>query len=193
VEEPDRETLGLMHRQVVRLGRLVTQLLDLSRLEAEGAQLERERFELRGLLEAAVSEARLHMQESGRDVELVVEVGARALIAYGDRDRLHQVVANLIDNAVRHSPPGGRVEVSAAQSNGSVAIAVADDGPGIPPSEASRVFERFYRVDAARAAADGGTGLGLAIARGIVDLHGGSIRVDEVAARGCRIVVELPA
>jgi signal transduction histidine kinase len=192
VEEPDRETLALMHRQVERLGRLVAQLLDLSRLEAEGAHLAPARFAVQGLLEAAASEARLHVQESGRDVELVVAVGRRDLAAYGDRDRLHQVVANLIDNAVRHSPAGGRVWVSGEQARDAVAIAVADEGPGIPPSEASRVFERFYRVDAARASADGGTGLGLAIARGIVDLHGGSIRVEQATGGGCRMVVELP-
>ncbi|HYZ28162.1 MAG TPA: ATP-binding protein [Thermoleophilaceae bacterium] len=191
VEQPDRETLELMHAQVERLGRLIAQLLDLSRLETAGTRLERERFEVAGLLDAAAGEARLHAQESGRAVELIVDV-PNGLTVYGDRDRLHQVVANLIDNAVRHSPKGGRVVVSGEQAAGSVAVAVADEGPGIPPAERSRVFERFYRIDAARAAADGGTGLGLAIARGIVDLHGGLIQVEQAPGGGCRMVVVLP-
>ena len=187
VEHPDRETLALMHRQVERLGRLVTQLLDLSRLEAEGAQLEQGRFDVAGLLE----EARLHVRENGRGLEVVVDARP-GLQAFGDRDRLHQVVANLVDNAVRHSPARGRIVLSGAQRGSAVEIAVTDDGPGIPAAERTHVFERFYRVDAARASADGGTGLGLAIARGIVDLHGGSIAVEQPPGGGCRLVVVLP-
>ena len=192
VQEPDLETLAVMHAQVKRLGRLVTQLLDLSRLEAEGVQLEHERFELAGLLEAAADEARLRLQETGTDVQLVVDSHPAGLAAYGDRDRLHQVLANLIDNAVRHSPPRGEVLVAGGAAHGGIAITVADQGPGIPPEEAARVFERFYRVDSARSSADGGTGLGLAIARGIVELHGGSIAVEQPAGGGCRMVVSLP-
>jgi signal transduction histidine kinase len=192
VQQPDPETLALMHSQVKRLGRLVTQLLDLSRLEAEGVQLEHERVELAGLLEAAVSEARLRVQETGSDVQLVVDSHPAGLAVYGDRDRLHQVLANLIDNAVRHSPPRGQILVAGDAVHGAVAITVADQGPGIPPAEAARVFERFYRVDSARSSADGGTGLGLAIARGIVELHGGSIAVEQPAGGGCRMVVSLP-
>jgi signal transduction histidine kinase len=192
VEQPDRQTLVSMHQQVERLGRLVAQLLDLSRLEADGASLEVRRFDVGSLLDAAVSEARLHAQERRHDVQLVVDLERPDLAADGDRDRLHQVVANLIDNAIRHSPPAGRVVVSAGQSDHAVAIAVADQGPGIPAAEAARVFERFYRVDAARSAAEGGSGLGLAIARGIVDLHGGSIHLEQPPGGGCRMVVVLP-
>ena len=191
VEDPDRARLELMHAQVERLGRLVAQLLDLSRLEAAGIQLDWQAFEVAALLEAATNEARLHAQDTGSAVELIVDVPG-GLTAYGDRDRLHQVVANLIDNAVRHSPPGGHVVISGECARGGVAVAVTDEGPGIPPAERSRVFERFYRIDAARAAADGGSGLGLAIARGIVDLHGGSIYVEQSPAGGCRMVVVLP-
>jgi signal transduction histidine kinase len=192
VQEPDPETLALMHRQVKRLGRLVTQLLDLSRLESDAVELERERVDVAGLLGAAQSEARLHLQDRAADLNLVVDSGPSGLAVFGDRDRLHQVVANLLDNAIRHSPPGGRVLMSGSAASGGVAIAVTDEGPGIPAAEAARVFERFYRVDAARASEDGGTGLGLAIVRGIVELHGGSIAVEQPDAGGCRMVVTLP-
>ena len=115
------------------------------------------------------------------------------LRALGDAERMHQVISNLLENAVRHSPDEGTVWLSAhAAYDGVTTIEVADEGPGIPPGEAERVFERFHRVDAARATRDGGTGLGLAIARWIVDAHGGTIAVRSREPTGCRVVVELP-
>jgi signal transduction histidine kinase len=102
------------------------------------------------------------------------------------------VLTNLVANAIRHAPEGGRVVVRAAASNGSVRLEVQDDGLGIPPDEMERVFERFYRSDRSRAVAGGGTGLGLAIARWIVELHGGTIRAEQAEPHGCRMVVELP-
>jgi signal transduction histidine kinase len=102
------------------------------------------------------------------------------------------VLANLVANAVRHSPAGGTVSLRGAGDDGHVRIEVADEGPGIPSSDAERVFERFYRADQARSATEGGSGLGLAIARWIVELHGGAIRVEQAQPHGCRMVVELP-
>jgi signal transduction histidine kinase len=146
-------------------------------------------FGVRTLLEQAARECEL----GERLVRLRVCVQPGDLEATGDPERLHQVVANLLDNAVRHSPPEGRVWLSAhGATPGRTTIEVADEGPGIPPAEAERVFERFHRIDAARAARDGGTGLGLAIARWIVDAHGGAIRAEGRDPAGCRMVVELP-
>jgi signal transduction histidine kinase len=128
----------------------------------------------------------------GGTVRLSVAVDPRGLRVDGDPERVHQVVANLLENAVRYSPDGGQVSLEARAGNGRVLIEVADEGPGIPEGDAHRVFERFYRADPARSSADGGTGLGLAIARWIVDLHGGHIRVERNEPRGCRMVVALP-
>jgi signal transduction histidine kinase len=189
VEPPGPEQLRTMLRQVERLGRLVTQLLDLSRLESGAIPLQRRTFEVRPVLEDAVDESRLHAP----DVEVSVAVSEPGLSADGDPERVHQVLANLLENAVRHSPPGGRVEVSARWERGRVAIEVCDEGPGIPEEEANRVFERFYRADTARSSSHGGAGLGLAIARWIVDLHGGDIRAERRVPTGCRMVVLLPA
>ena len=126
-------------------------------------------------------------------MRLRIEVDPVGLEATGDPERLQQVVANLLDNAVRHSPPEGRVSLVAYNGGPTTTIAVEDDGPGIPPEDAQRVFERFYRSDAARSSKDGGSGLGLAIARWIVDAHGGSIRAEQRPdGQGARIVVELP-
>jgi signal transduction histidine kinase len=116
------------------------------------------------------------------------------LTVHVDAERVHQVVANLLENAARHSPAGAPVEVAARLAGTGVVIEVTDRGPGIPPEERIRVFERFHRSDAARTGDDGGAGLGLAIARWIVELHGGAIRADQrPAGPGCRMVIVLPA
>jgi signal transduction histidine kinase len=188
VEPLGPEQIRTMLRQVERLGRLVAQLLDLSRLESGALPLQRRAFEIRPLLEDAVDESRLQAP----DVQVTVVVSEPGLVAEGDPERVHQVVANLLENAVRHSPRGGRVEVRARPDRGRVAIEVCDEGPGIPEEEATRVFERFYRADEARSSSHGGAGLGLAIARWIVDMHGGDIRAERRTPTGCRMVVLLP-
>jgi signal transduction histidine kinase len=193
VEPLDRRTLRTMLVQVERLGRLVNQLLDLSRLESGAIPLDRRPFEVRLLIDQAVREARLHGDQGGSGgVRLSVEVRPDGLRVDGDGERIHEVVANLLENAIRHSPSGGEVTVHAHADHERVWIEVGDQGPGIPEDEAPLVFERFYRADAARAAQDGGTGLGLAIAKWIVDAHGGDIRVERNEPRGCRMVVVLP-
>jgi signal transduction histidine kinase len=191
VETPDPEKFATMLAQVERLGRLVTQLLDLSRLEAGTVPLDKAPFDVAPVLEHAVRESRLHAPQV--DVDVLVE--SPNLTADGDPERVHQVVANLLENAVRFTPTGGRVEVRARgdNANHSVMIEVSDEGPGIPEAEEARVFERFYRADHARASSNGGAGLGLAIARWIVDLHGGEIHPEQREPHGCRMVVTLPA
>ncbi|MBW3555476.1 MAG: HAMP domain-containing protein [Actinobacteria bacterium] len=188
VEPAAPETLSAMLKQVERLGRLVTQLLDLSRLESGSIPLQMEDFELQGVLEDAAQECRLHAPH----VQLAVSVDPPGLAAHGDPERVHQVIANLLENAVRHSPSGGGVELSARRERDQVVIAVADEGPGIAEADAGRVFERFYRADAARASSSGGAGLGLSIVRWIVDLHGGQVRPERREPHGCRMVVVLP-
>jgi signal transduction histidine kinase len=158
-------------------------------LESGALEVQQVSFGIRTLLEQAARECAL----GDRPVRLKVRVEPGDLETTGDPERLHQVVANLLDNAVRHSPPEGRVWLSAhGATAGRTTIVVADEGPGIPPEETERVFERFTRTDAARATRDGGTGLGLAIARWIVDAHGGVIRAEPREPRGCRMVVEIP-
>ena len=189
VEQADPETIRTMLAQVERLGRLVAQLLDLSRLESRAVPLDLRPFEVAVVLAHVARESSLHAPP---DVELDVDCPA-GLVGSGDAERVHQVVANLVENAVRHSPRPGRVTIAARRDGPRVRISVADQGPGIAAQDADRVFERFYRADAARSTDGGGAGLGLAIARWIVDLHGGEIRVERVEPLGCLMVVELPA
>ncbi|MFD0665926.1 ATP-binding protein [Thermocatellispora tengchongensis] len=191
VSEPDVHTLGIALAQTERLGRLVAQLLDLSRLDSGAMHIDPETVGLEPLLDQAAREAALTRD----DVTVRVAVRPAGLSVHADPGLLAQVLANLLDNAVRHSPPGGTVTLSAVPAPPSpaspgVQIAVADQGPGIPQAERTRVFERFSRLDAARAADAGGTGLGLAIVKEIVELHGGSIHIDD--SPGCRMVVGLP-
>jgi signal transduction histidine kinase len=192
VESPDPQTFRTMLAQVERLGRLVAQLLDLSRLESGAVPLERSEFAVAPVLDHAVREQQLHAP--GVDVRVLVETPG--LTADGDPERVHQVVANLLENAVRYTPSGGRVEVRARRASdgqrAGVTIEVCDEGPGIAEEQEARVFERFYRADTARASSDGGAGLGLAIAQWIVDLHGGDIRPERREPHGCRMVVTLP-
>ena len=191
IEPPDPRTLRTMLRQAERLGGLIAQLLDLSRLESGTVPVQRRAFEVGPLLEDAAAEARLAAPEVA--VTVAAEPG---LAVDGDPERIHQVLANLLENAVRHSPPGTavqlRAQAGAPRWPTGVRIEVADQGPGIPEGEAERVFERFYRADAARTSNQGGAGLGLSIARWIVDLHGGRIWVERNQPCGCRMVVVLP-
>ncbi|MFG2502344.1 ATP-binding protein [Streptomyces sp. NPDC048441] len=209
VSAADPETMRTALKQTERLGRLVETLLDLSRLDNGVVPLRARRFEVWPYLSGVLKEA--NMVASARagiasgsgshtrtDVHLHLDVTPPELTAHADAERLHQVVANLIDNAVKHSPPHGRVTVRARRGlyPESLDLEVLDEGPGIPESEWHKVFERFNRGSHVHAAAqgpgsDGGTGLGLAIARWAVDLHGGHIGVAE-SARGCRIQVTLP-
>jgi signal transduction histidine kinase len=188
VVAPEPELLGTMLAQTERLQRLVTQLLDLSRLESGGTPMHRTRFAVAELLDAVADESALHSPA----VAFEVTVEPPDLVIDGDPERLHQVFANLTDNAARFTPAGGRVQLRAARHGGGVTLEVLDDGPGIPPESIDRVFERFYRTDEARSTDEGGSGLGLAIARWIVELHGGRIRAERREPHGCRMVIDLP-
>jgi signal transduction histidine kinase len=195
VAAADPETLRKALTQTERLGRLVTELLDLSRIDAGVLALDRSVFPVADLLADVVAEAEVAAAAAERKVVFRTEVRPPQATVYADRERLYQVVVNLLDNAVRHGPADGMVTVSAAAEAGRVVIEVADEGPGIPVERRDRVFERFTRGDRSTG---GGTGLGLAIARWVVELHHGMISVvdsgpDGNGAAGCRIRVTLPA
>ncbi len=189
VVETDPETLATMLEQTTRLGRLVAQLLDLSRLEAGVVPLDVESFEVKTMVDRAVRQAQ--MQRS--DVSIVAEIDPVDLRVVADPERLHQVVANLLENALRYSPNRDVVEVNVTKYHDLVMFEVLDNGPGIAPEEAEQVFERFYRADAARTSKDGGAGLGLSIARWIVDLHGGTIHAEPRNPSGCRVTFAIPS
>ena len=198
VAEPDPTTMRTALAQTERLGRLISELLDLSRLDAGANTLPATTFELRPFIDEVIAEARVLTIGGGANVRFCSTVEPIEAVATGDRDRLKQVLLNLVDNAARHSPSGGFVEISATRSGPELVLDVRDQGPGIPPEERVLVFERFTRGERATG---GGTGLGLAIARWIVRLHGGTISVVDAprpagapapGLPGCLIRVILP-
>ncbi|WP_066372833.1 DUF4153 domain-containing protein [Herbidospora mongoliensis] len=187
VSPPEPEILGTALAQTQRLGRLVAQLLDLSRLDSGARPIEIEEFDLGDLGGQAVREASM----ARHDVTVASTIEPGRHLTTADPVLLAQVLANLLDNAVRHSPPGGTVTLtSRASADGTLEIEVADEGPGIPADDRQRVFERFSRLDAGRAADAGGAGLGLAIAKEIAELHGGTVAV--VGGTGCHMLLTLP-
>jgi signal transduction histidine kinase len=190
VERPDPETLQVMLAQSERLGRLVDQLLDLSRLESGDVPLQREQVSLAPLVAQVLSE--IEVARPDRGVALERRLAGDLPPVFADRERIHQVLFNLLDNAVRFTPHGGRVTVSAERRNGAVDVHVADTGPGIAAEHLPRLFERFYRVDPARSQKDGGTGIGLAIARSVVEAHGGRIWAESIPGAGSVFTFELP-
>lgn len=187
VSEPDPKTLETALAQTERLGRLVSELLDISSLEAGAIRLDREEFAIAPLFAEVVAEVEVMTAALGRGIRFRSAAGPGTATVYADRARLHQVLLNLLDNAARHGPAGGEVRLHAQAVGGDLVIDVEDDGPGIPPAQRDRIFDRFTRGGRTDG---GGTGLGLAIARWVIELHRGSIAV---ADPGSRIRVILPA
>ena len=190
VERTEPGDLQVMLAQSERLGRLVEQLLDLSRLESGEVPLRREEVALAPLVAQVVSE--IEVACADRDVALTSDLPEDLPAIEADPERVHQVLFNLVDNAVRFTPEGGAVRIEAERHDGSVEVSVADTGVGIPEAALPRLFERFYRVDSSRARGDGGTGIGLAIARSVVEAHGGTIRAESEPGHGSTFTFDLP-
>ena len=182
--------LKIIERNANRLDLLIQDLLTISALESEKIKLNLQPVALRALVEKVFTD--LHAKAENKNVELVNDVPE--LTANGDVNRLDQVLANLVDNAIKYGRAEGRVTVGGKKlDDGKVGIFVRDDGPGIPPEAINRVFERFYRVDKARSRDQGGTGLGLSIVKHIVQAHGGEVRVESELGKGATFFFTVPA
>jgi two-component system sensor histidine kinase ResE len=173
-----------------RLRRLVEDLLDLARLDAGQIEFVRQPVNVEALLKSVVD--KLVIPAGEKNIELVDRVNDLPTMV-GDGDRLAQVFTNLVDNAIKHTPEGGKVVVRGDTASGWISIHVDDSGAGIPSEDLSRIFERFYQVDKARSGGKGrGVGLGLAISRQIVESHGGRIVAQSSVGKGSRFTVQLP-
>jgi Na+/proline symporter/signal transduction histidine kinase len=185
-----REFVGVIHEEGERLTRLIGQVLDISRIESGRLELHLEEERLADILRAAYTVTRPHADRRRVTIDVILEPHLPPITA--DRDRLIQVVTNLLTNAVRVSPPDGVVTLCASRINGSLEVSVGDAGPGVPGSQRERIFEKFAQIDdPARAGLDG-TGLGLFVARQIVELHEGRIWVDRSASGGADFRFTLP-
>jgi PAS domain S-box-containing protein len=186
-----RRLLGIVRRNGNRLAHLVSDILDLSRLDSMRFQLEPRRLSLAGLLEelaeSMAGEFRAKKQIFG------VQIAPKLPDVDGDRERLAQVFTNLLANAYRYTPEGGEVSLKAREAGGRVEVTVTDSGIGIRPEDQARIFDRFVRIQRGGTRPQGSTGLGLAITRGLVELHGGSISVSSQPGAGSTFAVTLPA
>jgi signal transduction histidine kinase len=185
-----RRFLETIERNSSRLVGLVGDLLDLSRLEAGRVELETQPLDTPSLVRGALAAVSNLFEARGTALHLDVAESVPPIL--GDRRRVEQILTNLLANAAKYTPGGGVVEVAAWSVNGHVSLSVADNGPGVPESERDIVFDKFYRGRDAQRRGEAGSGLGLAIVKSLVELHGGSVRVEESAPRGARFVVELP-
>ncbi|MDK8509990.1 sensor histidine kinase [Corynebacterium bovis] len=180
--------VGRIADEAGRMSLLVEDLMALVRMD-EGRPLRREKVDMLELC--------LHVVESARagfpGHRISVRNNAEGVpVVTGDPDRLHQVVGNLVTNAVRHGGPGTTVTVTLSTGDGQVFVEVADDGRGIAPEDLPHLFERFYRADVSRSRASGGSGLGLSIVKGLVEAHGGDVSVTSTVGEGTTFVVRLP-
>ncbi len=193
-EQNSRRFLEIIRDHAVRLTALTTDLLKLSRIEAGKHEMEARAMDVLELISGCLETIRLCAGQ--KELQLVDECPASLPFVHGDASHLREVLENLLDNAVRYTPPGGAITVSASVRNSNeprcVVVTVADTGIGIPEAEQDRIFERFYRLDEARSRDTGGTGLGLSIARHIVEAHGGKIWVESEAGKGSRFHFSIP-
>mgnify|MGYP005765310207 len=189
--DTEKQFLGVISSESERMARIVTDLLTLSKLDYGRMELRMTRFSLADMLHNVANAMKLTAEDSGH--ALAVDTPDDLPKIVGDRERIEQVVVNILSNAVKYTPSGGHIRLSARELSGNrVRITVEDDGVGIPAADVPRLFERFYRVDKARSRAAGGTGLGLAIAKEIVEQHEGKIALASEYGKGTTVTITLP-
>jgi signal transduction histidine kinase len=191
LSEPQRHSFVSMYRSALKLLKLISDLLDLSRLEESRLRLQVAEHELAGYLRGLVEQSEVLARR--RDISLSFTSATERATIRCDLERLERVFVNLLSNAIKFTPAGGRVDISLAETRGGVEVTVQDDGPGFSPEQAERLFERFYQVDMEGTRRHGGAGIGLSLARELVQLHGGTITASSDGRRGARFVVSLPA
>ncbi len=179
---PDAASLGSIYEEVTLLTRLVEDLQELSLADSGELQINRQPEDVGKLIENAVAALKPRADDKG--VSLSTQLPEKLAPASIDSRRIGQVLRNLLDNALAHTPSGGTITVSVIESDNQVEVAVADTGEGIPPDDLPNVFERFYRVDKSRTRSTGGSGLGLTIARRLVEAHGGTIGAQSEPGKG---------
>lgn len=191
VKEPEefRELLQSNLDEIKRMSDIIEYLLELSRAEEGGLKLELLEIDLQSILDELVHQRTILARE--KELQINLKITGQVFVM-GDWMRLRQVFANLIDNAIKYTPPGGAITVSLGKDNGKARVEVIDTGIGIPAEDIPYIFDRFYRVDKARNRADGGSGLGLSLVRSFTEAHGGTIEVVSRVGSGSTFIVILP-
>lgn len=193
VHQADAETIALLRNQVARLSRLGNDIALVTTAEEGGLVMHRRVVGVDGLLAAALADAQARYRERGVRLERTISPAAVQAEVHADPDRFAQVLTNLLDNALRHTQTGGRVEVSVDRQGSAMVIRVADNGAGIAAEHLPLLFNRFYRVDTARDRANGGSGIGLTVVDTIVRAHGGTVTAASAGpGQGATFTVRLP-
>jgi two-component system phosphate regulon sensor histidine kinase PhoR len=190
IEDPSvaKDFLNKINAETDRLAQMVQELSELSRIESGEAPLQKRLFSIADAVEHAVDRLRPQADRAGLYTETNFVPNLPKVLA--DEDRIEQVLVNIIHNAIKFTPSGGKIVISTKRDNNNIMVSVTDTGIGIPADDLPRIFERFYKADKSRSG--GGTGLGLAIARRIVEAHGGKIWAESVQGKGATFTFTLP-
>jgi signal transduction histidine kinase len=191
VVEPTPELIGSLHEEALSLNRLVDDLQELALAEAGQLHLEIQPVAVLPAVEKALLAVRA--QARARQISLRIDIPAGLPSILADRDRFHQVLCNLLDNALTHTPAGGKISVQAAQAGPAVEFSIQDTGEGIAAEHLPLIFERFYRVDKSRTRSTGGAGLGLAIVRQLIEAQGGQVSAHSTLGEGTTILFTIPS
>ncbi len=189
-ETPEVGFIKVIEAEADRMTRIVTDLLTLSKLDNSTKVMDKKVFDLSALTQNVVDKLKINAHNVGISISFRKEGDTKNF--FGDADRMEQVITNIVSNAVKYTPSGGKVDVVCGSGYTEAFIRVSDDGIGIPEKDLPRIFERFYRVDKARSRESGGTGLGLAIAKELIELHGGKIDIKSKEGKGTTVIITLP-
>jgi len=192
IDDPSqaRQFLEIISRQAERMGKIIADMLLLSEIESEGFQLKLEEFQINDLIREVVKP--VQAQAKSRNIVLELNLQEPEMVVKADQDKIFQVLSNLLDNALKFTSSGGKVAIKAEDHKNEVVIQVKDSGIGIPSTDLSRIFERFYTVDKSRSRELGGTGLGLSIVKHIVEAHGGKVWAESALNEGSTFYFSLP-
>lgn len=185
---PDKSRLSSCHEEIMRLNRMVGDLELLSRYENENLVLQRSEFDLYGLASHLIR----NFENDLAQKKVAIQLSGEKKMLWADRDKISQVLINLIANALKYTPTGGLIAVSIDSDRDGTKLSIEDTGIGIAPEDLPFIFERFYRVDHSRNRGTGGSGIGLTIVKAIVEAHGGNIQVASVLGQGSKFIVQLP-
>lgn len=186
--EPSNERLNSVNEEVIRLTHLVNELKNLAKFDSEKSKLELSEVDVAGIIKNTI----YNNQASALEKNINITSDIEDITTYLDKEKITQVVLNILSNAIRYTNEYGNINIRAYRDNNDIKIHIKDDGIGIPNDKMNYIFERFYRIDESRSKDTGGIGVGLTIVKSIVDLHGGSIYVNSVEGKGSEFVVVIP-